>query len=126
MRPPTAFSVDLKYEYGYLDGSESVGCQESNGSNLDNDTAIEIAAKKAEIELDDNTVLEIRQDLESQVEAYVEANYSQTIDGLLAGYENQQEEFRKEFDQDRAYGPWGESPGMYLLYPASLVWRDFN
>ncbi|MGM0914307.1 MAG: hypothetical protein ACQEXC_09805 [Pseudomonadota bacterium] len=80
------FSVDLIYEYGYYDLGEFVGCDERNGSDLRNDTAIKIAAQQAGIELDDNTVLKIKRELEIQIEDYVKENYYQTIENLLRNH----------------------------------------
>lgn len=94
------FSVDLTYEYGYDDAGESVGCHESNGSDLGNDVAIEIAAQQAGIELDEGDVQGIMHELEDQVENYVEDNYDQTIKSLLIGFENHQEELRQERDEE--------------------------
>ncbi|MDI5891785.1 hypothetical protein [Halomonas rhizosphaerae] len=103
------FSVDLIYEYGYYDCGLSVGCDENNGSDLRNDSAIKIAAQQAGIELDDNTVLKIKRDLESQVEVYVEDNYFNTIDNLLMDFESFQEKLRLEHDDT---GQRGNGPGM--------------
>jgi hypothetical protein len=103
------FSVDLIYEYGYYDVGEFVGCDERNGSDLRNDTAIKIAAQQAGIELDDNTVLKIKRDLESQVEVYVEDNYYHTIENLLMDFESFQEKLRREHDDTVQRG---NGPGM--------------
>ncbi|MDW7748263.1 hypothetical protein [Halomonas sp.] len=103
------FSANLCYEYFYNDirGFGSLPAWvvgESDGAQLGNFSKIEMAAEKAGIDIDENAIYEIIDDLESQVESYVEENYNTSIEAIQEAFETRQAELRQERDEEFSMG----------------------
>lgn len=99
------FSVDLYYEYYYND-NRGFGALpawmlgESDGAELGNEEAIEMAADMAGVELDGDAVRQIVSDLEGQVDNYVEENYSASVEAIQTAFEERQKERQAEREQE--------------------------